>query len=369
MSTRSLPPYSALNDFSSILTGGSTGVLLLLNGDIMGISGILSNTLINPLASIQDSQHHWRWVFIASFCVAVNIYVNYLTPSVALKDTRSESSDVPIPSIIAMVLGGFLVGLGTTIGNGCTTGHGICGIGRFSPRSLVATVTFTGCAIFSRFLVSPLRSWAVSTDFLRSPFLPTVSPLASALVMAVTCLIAMVRQMPSTNNELETLKNSRKSLGAALSGILFAFGLAISGMTNNSKVHDFLCFSGLSRRTFDPTLMAVMGSGILSSFLAYQFVQGYSLRTKGTLLTCPLALPDGCKFSVPTNLTIDWRLLTGTAIFGMGWGLTGICPGPALYAAAAGVVDAIVAWFPGFLVGSYAGQKVVEMTWEKKKTA
>jgi uncharacterized membrane protein YedE/YeeE len=333
----------------------------------MGISGILSNTLIHPLASIRETRHHWRWVFIASFCMAVNIHVNYLTPSVALKDTRSESSDVPIPSIIAMVLGGFLVGLGTHIGNGCTTGHGICGIGRFSPRSIVATLTFTGCSVLSRFLVSPLRSWAASTDFLRTPLLPTVSPLASALVMAAVGLFAMVRPMPSTNNDSETQAHSRKSLGAALSGILCAFGLAISGMTKNSKVHDFLCFSGVGQSTFDPTLMTVMFSGILSSFLAYQFIQGYSLRTKGTLLTCPLALPDGCKFSVPTNRTIDVRLLTGTAIFGMGWGLTGICPGPALYAAAAGVVEVIVAWFPAFLVGSYAGQKVVEMVWEKKK--
>lgn len=349
----------------------------------MGFSGILNNTLVNPVATLKDSKHHWRWVYISSFCMTVNIYVNFLSPDRALEDRRSEALDVPIPSTIAMLIGGVLVGLGSRIGNGCTTGHGICGIGRFSPRSLVATATFTACSMATRYLISPLRSWAGATGILRTENLPSVSPLASALVMAATCIATIVRPMAANKTtkgdddkadaaDDTSLADSRKSIGAAISGVAFAIGLAVSGMTKNSKVHDFLCFSGLSQNTFDPTLMAVMGSGIISSWLSYQFIQGWSQTMKDKApLSCPLALPKGSKFGIPTNRTIDARLVTGAMIFGMGWGLTGVCPGPGLYAAAAGVVDVIMAWMPGYLVGSHAGKKLLEfMNSEKKqKTA
>lgn len=343
------------------LIGGSAGVLLVMNGDIMGISGILSNTLIHPIQSLKDSAHHWRWVYMASFCLAVNLHLNFLSRETALQDVRSErSDDVPIPSIIGHLVGGFLVGMGTRIQNGCTTGHGICGIARLSPRSLVATVSFTLCSAATRFLVSPLRSWSGVTSFLRTSTLPEHSAAASALVTAVLCLAAMVRPMTITENAkkytpLQLQQHSQKSVGAAISGLVFALGLAVSGMTKNGKVHDFLCLSGFSQSTFDPTLMAVMGSGILSSWASYQFVKGFSVVNKDKALTCPAALPEGSSFSVPTNRVIDSRLLMGSCIFGMGWGITGICPGPALYAAAAGIVNSIVAWMPAFLVGSATG--------------
>ena len=219
-------------------------MLLLRNGDIMGISGILSNTLVNPVQSLRDSQHHWRWVYLASFALAVNICVNYLSPNEAFEDHRS---DVPIPSKTAHVLGGLLVGLGTRLGNGCTTGHGICGIGRFSKRSLVATTIFTGCSMLTRYVLSPLRSWQARFAFLRSAQIPVVSPLVGAVVMAGSCLAAMVRF-----TEVDEI-DSRKTLGAAISGAMFATGLALSGMTKNSKVHDFLCLSGFANMTYDPS--------------------------------------------------------------------------------------------------------------------
>jgi hypothetical protein len=111
---------------------------------------------------------------------------------------------------------------------------------------------------------------------------------------------------------------SKKSWGAAISGSMFAMGLAVSGMTQNSKVHDFLCFSKLATASYDPTLMAVMISGIGSSWLAYQAIHEFSVFG-ATPAVRPLALPQGCKFGVPTNQAIDARLLIGTTIFGVGW--------------------------------------------------
>mmetsp|Transcript_1583 Transcript_1583/g.4284 ORF Transcript_1583/g.4284 Transcript_1583/m.4284 type:complete len:360 (+) Transcript_1583:91-1170(+) len=342
------------------LIGGSAGILMVMNGDIMGISGILSRSLGEPKESIQDPQRQWRWVFIASFATAVNIYVNFLSPA-ALHDERATHDDVPIPSIIGHLIGGFLVGVGTKIGNGCTTGHGICGMGRLSPRSLASVVTFTGSSIITTYMLSPVRSWSAMTEFLRRDSLPVVSPLASALVMGALTLIAMARPVQKVEEE-----DSRKSWGAALSGMVFAAGLAVSGMTKKSKVHDFLCFSSVVTGKFDPTLVAVLGSGIVSSWASYQFISGYS-SFPSCAYESPTALPKGSKFGIPTSRVIDSRLIVGAMTFGIGWGVTGICPGPGLYAACAGIVDAIVGWIPSFLVGSYVGTMLIDQIWEKKE--
>ena len=97
---------------------------MVINGDVMGISGILTNSLGRPLQSLRDPKSQWRWVWLASFSVAVNTYIHYLTPEMALSDDRSSSGDAPIPSIAGHVLGGLLVGIGARLQNGCTTGHG-----------------------------------------------------------------------------------------------------------------------------------------------------------------------------------------------------------------------------------------------------
>lgn len=337
----------------------------------MGISGILSNTIRIP-QSIQEPRHHWRWIYLASFALTVNLGVNFLFPSETIEDHRAGAEDVPKASWIAHVLGGFLVGLGSKMANGCTTGHGICGISRMSPRSLVATATFTAMSIFTTFLASPLRQWSAWTEFLRTSAQPFVSPLAGALVSYLFCQIAMTRPIQVSETKAESIRqhdtHHRKSVGAAISGALFAAGLAISGMTKKSKVHDFLCLSGFSQGTHDPTLMTVLMSGIIASWISYQFIEGWAhikpLRTK-SLMSFPAALPSGSRFEVPTSTTIDAELVSGAATFGVGWGLTGICPGPAMYAAAVGVVPVICFWLPSFVVGSTLGESV--KTWFQKR--
>ena len=327
----------------------------------MGASGIISNTLINPIKSLSDPNQQWRWVYLATFSLTVNLYTNYFAPAAFFSDDRSSQADVPIPSLFAHVLGGLLVGFGTRMGNGCTTGHGICGISRFSKRSIAATIVFTAMGMLTTYAISPVRPWSSMTAFLRSSELPKVSPAWSAIVMASTVLAAMAAAptMCSTRTDDDKCNSNnsrRKTLAAALSGSMFAAGLAVSGMTKNSKVHDFLCISGLDHGTFDPTLVAVLGSAILTSVGAYQMIKGYS--NLGVNLECPLALEKNSKFSIPTNTIVDIKLLGGATIFGLGWGLTGVCPGPAIFSASSGVMNAIVAWIPAFLVGSFISNEV-----------
>jgi uncharacterized protein len=334
----------------SLVSGASAAVLLLSNGDIMGISGIMT-PLLHPFKALTTAADHWKLVYLGSFLLTVHFTVILLGDE-AGRDGRLETSDdIPVASTIAHVLGGFLVGFGTKLGNGCTTGHGICGVSRLSKRSIVSVLTFaaTGMAT-ATMLTSPKTPWAESTRFLRTDSLPTVSKALGIAVTAAGVGLALVRQTgDATNNTTNNSPYQRKAYAAAVSGALFAVGLAVCGMTKKSKVHGFLDVGALYRSegTFDPTLITVLGSAIFVSGLGYQ----YLWRQEKCQPAC------GCGWSIPTNTAIDAPLILGAALFGIGWGLTGLCPGPAVFAAAAGVVDVVLAWCPAFLVGTYLGLK------------
>lgn len=119
-------PVSAL--LGGLLIGLAAVILLLFNGRIMGITGI-TRGIMQP----QRQDMLWRVVFLAGLAVAPILYSIAIAKPVMIEITGS----LPV-----LIIGGFLVGLGTCAANGCTSGHGVCGLGRFSKRSLVVTVTF-----------------------------------------------------------------------------------------------------------------------------------------------------------------------------------------------------------------------------------
>ncbi|HUH03277.1 MAG TPA: DUF6691 family protein [Kofleriaceae bacterium] len=121
-------------------------------------------------------------------------------------------------------------------------------------------------------------------------------------------------------------------LSAFIVGLLFAIGLGISGMTQPEKVIGFLDFFG----TWDPTLLFVMGSAVPMYFCFFRAVRGYA-----PILTA--------RFEIPTRTQIDWRLLSGSALFGIGWALAGFCPGPAIVSVGSGASGPLV--FVGAMVG------------------
>jgi hypothetical protein len=103
-------------------------------------------------------------------------------------------------------------------------------------------------------------------------------------------------------------------------GLIFGLGIAISGMINPAKVLNFFDIAG----TWDPSLILVMGGALVTTFIGYRVVFG---RTSPLLDTA---------FHLPGNAAIDARLLAGAAIFGLGWGIAGFCPGGALPALGTG---------------------------------
>jgi uncharacterized membrane protein YedE/YeeE len=111
-----------------------------------------------------------------------------------------------------------------------------------------------------------------------------------------------------------------------LIGVVMALGFGLAGITRPETIVGFLDFSGDWR----PAVMLVMGTGVVVTFVAYRLI----FRRQAPLL--------GPRFMVPTRRDVDWRLVTGAALFGVGWGVTGYCPGPALASVATGSLPVYV---------------------------
>jgi uncharacterized membrane protein YedE/YeeE len=115
-----------------VLIGAASALLLLFNGRIAGISGIVGGVLAPARGEVA-----WRALFIAGLVSAGGLFL-----LVAPEAMPTQAEDFGGRSFAMLVAAGLMVGFGTRLGSGCTSGHGVCGIGRLSPRSLVATGAF-----------------------------------------------------------------------------------------------------------------------------------------------------------------------------------------------------------------------------------
>lgn len=135
-------PYSAL--LGGALIGLSAAVLLLFKGRIAGISGIAGGVILPEKGDIP-----WRILFLVGLVVGGVLYQLFgISPSV--------ENIQPVTGKVGLILAGLLVGIGSALGTGCTSGHGICGLARRSVRSLVATLTFMLTAMITVFIVRHL---------------------------------------------------------------------------------------------------------------------------------------------------------------------------------------------------------------------
>ena len=136
----------------------------------------------------------------------------------------------------------------------------------------------------------------------------------------------------------------KSTVSAFASGAIFGIGLIVSEMVNPRRVQGFLDISG----NWDPTLVFVMAGALLVATIGYKFVLS---RQK------PLFESS---FSIPTNRIIDARLIIGAILFGVGWGLSGLCPGPAIVSLATLNPNIVI-----FIVAMIVGMKLFE-TLDKK---
>jgi uncharacterized membrane protein YedE/YeeE len=122
-----------------LLIGGAAALLLMLTGRIAGVSGMFATVV-----RIADAGPPWK--LAAAFVIG-------LPAGAALTSLLVRKPDIEVTSSVPLLIAaGLLVGFGTRLGNGCTSGHGVCGIGRLSPRSIAATLTFMAAAIATVFV-------------------------------------------------------------------------------------------------------------------------------------------------------------------------------------------------------------------------
>lgn len=125
------------------LIGLAAGLMIIANGRIAGISGVLGGLVLNPV----KGEVLWRLMFLGGLIAGASLLVALL-PSLPPAELQT--------GWLGMAVAGLIVGYGTRLGSGCTSGHGVCGIARLSPRSIVATATFMAFGVISVYII---RQW------------------------------------------------------------------------------------------------------------------------------------------------------------------------------------------------------------------
>jgi uncharacterized membrane protein YedE/YeeE len=143
-----------------------------------------------------------------------------------------------------------------------------------------------------------------------------------------------------------------RMISAFTVGLIFGLGIAISGMINPAKVLNFFDVAG----HWDPSLIFVMGGALITTFIGYRVV----LRRPAPLIEE--------RFQLPTNIAIDARLIGGSAVFGLGWGIAGFCPGAALPALATGKVE-VLAFVGALLAGIWVARRILARQAGRRMTA
>ena len=273
-----------------LFIGAACGAYMILVGRIAGNSGVMKALVLGP-------REPTKIAFLGGL-MGGGALMKTLLPG-AFEVARAPS--------LAIALSGLAVGLGVALGNGCTSGHGLCGLSRFSLRSLAAVPTFMGVAIVAATVTT--YNGTIGSPL---PITPTPQPtidLAAKLAanLAVAVLPAFV------------LKGTLKEVYAGLwVGTCFAVGLSVGGMVRPSVV-----INALAPVRFDATLWILFMTALATTFGLYRVASAVGVSGAS------------CLAPGSSQGAIDAKLLTGAALFGLGWGTGGVCPGPQLVSLAA----------------------------------
>ncbi|OXV06475.1 hypothetical protein Egran_05760 [Elaphomyces granulatus] len=318
-----------------LLFNGSFG-LLIHNGEVFGISSILSGSVFQPS--------------LKTLPIVAGLLSSLGTVYLATPSLRPNYPDAPSSwTSAASTLGlGLLVGWGTKNGKGCTSGHMLCGLSRLSPRSLIATSLFFSTAVVTANVMQLVSSFNIIPPCDGVPcYTPTYPSRYELIFMTAVTTLALFTNFFLVPRVLKRSKRSRYMF-AYLAGLELGLGLLITGMTDPIKILRFFVFpSDLSR--FDPSLAVVFFFGICPSLVGYLITKPGAPLEEGGKEEPTLA----DSWSIP-NLTvadIDWRFIAGAIAFGLGWGLSGVCPGPALLRA---VIQPLwgAPWMGGYILGN-----------------
>eukprot|EP00929_Paragymnodinium_shiwhaense_P107375 TRINITY_DN73465_c0_g1_i1.p1 TRINITY_DN73465_c0_g1~~TRINITY_DN73465_c0_g1_i1.p1 ORF type:complete len:409 (+),score=91.40 TRINITY_DN73465_c0_g1_i1:78-1229(+) len=231
------------------------------------------------------------------------------------EDSPPPNTDDRVALIVRLVGGAILVGFGSAIGNGCTSGHGLTGLARLQLRSWVAVPTFMASGVLFATLTGTARSLppSLEDEHMDMDVIKMVSAAAATILFVVVgCFISLkiARWRNWTDWKAHAMVDG-------ISGLGFGAGLVISTMVKPSKVAGFL---DLGSGVWDPSLCCVMAGALSVTFTFFTFLY-FKGQDSQPLFQEKWSLP-------PRWGKIDVDLLAGSFMFGAGWGIAGACPGP-----------------------------------------
>lgn len=339
----SFTPHHALG--GGVLLGVAVVGKLALSGRVLGVSGAFKGL-------VSGAREPWRLAFVSGLCAAGAV-------ARALGALDESASSRMVDAARAAVAGA-LVGFGTAMGRGCTSGHGIVGNSRLSPRSMAYTLTFmaSGAAVATVMGTNAALGVDSATHVLGAGAVRAESDdvelwmrlgaaSAAAFAAAAFYIKRSIASGPKDAKGETVSAKKRHAIDVAVdgaAGLVFGLGLAVSGMMSPAKVSGFL---SVTEASWDPSLMFVMGGAMAVTMLGIRFSGAHA----------PHAHKPTCSynnFDFSSNKSIDRPLLLGGVLFGAGWGLAGVCPGPAIVSAVANPSAEIGAWLVAFLAGMWA---------------
>ncbi|KAH9958264.1 hypothetical protein BC827DRAFT_1136254 [Russula dissimulans] len=278
-------------------------VLLYHNSSTFGISGFINGAARGNLEDVLS-------------------VLGLISGGILVGAIEGQKPSLSVAAPLPLILSGLLVGVGSKLANGCTSGHMICGLSRFSRRSIVATATFfvpasiTASLLHGALVPMPGDS-SLGTHggaFLASGFAALVSTLAASRVMSAG---PRMRQVIAFS-----------------SAMAFALGLRLSNLSDPRRVLGFLVTP--AHAAFDTSLVYLAVGAVPLASVLYRLG---SVRLEG-------------------KTTIDAHLLAGSIMFGLGWGITGLCPGPGLInfgraVATSADITPIATWLAAVITGGF----------------
>ncbi|CAD8068430.1 unnamed protein product [Paramecium sonneborni] len=282
-----------------LLIGLATSIHYLLKGRVTGFSGIFYS-----LITFDKNSFYWKLSLVSSVVLSSSLLYKYYGFNPILQGASSSFDSINSISKIGYIgaaIAGFLVGFGTKLGNGCTSGHGVCGLPRLSQRSMAAVASFMTFGILTATIKDQLVLEQPTQLIIDNPDITNIAAMAISGILTLVGIIGQTKQNQKTMID---------AIISSIVGLIFGAGLVVSGMAKRSKILGFLTFN----QNWDPSLMFVMIGAVSLNLITFN------------LLKKPI-LSD--KYELPTNKKIDFKLILGASIFGIGWGIGGLCPGPA----------------------------------------
>ena len=305
-----------------VLIALATCINLYFNGKVTGMSGMMYRNIF-----MDHDTNSWGMMLGLLLIGSVHIFMATTLSWITINPAESTAGGL---SYYGFIIGGFCVGLGTKLGNGCTSGHGVCGMPRFSKRSWLAVPTFMTTAV----LTANLLARSGLTDYTPGdiPISLEVRKLLNYILLGVIIFLIFTLYIKSAEGPQQ-----KQYIISLITGLVFGLGLVISQMSEREVIRAFLVFD--SRWNY--ALLIVFCGAVAFNLIFFNLI----LQQDKPVLNE--------KFEIPTNNTIDWKLIVGSALFGVGWGTCGVCPGPLLVVFARMIPQTSLALLGGVVAGQF----------------